>query len=93
MFVRVKRVGDYQYLQVVENLREGKKTRQRVVGTLGRLDHLRASGNIEVLIRSLGRFAERVSVQEAHARGDLEALGEESVGSALILGRLWEKPP
>jgi hypothetical protein len=42
MFVRVKRAGEHKYLQLVENRREGKKTRQRIVATLGRLDRLHA---------------------------------------------------
>lgn len=34
MFPRVKKTGKYQYLQVVENRREGSWTVQRVVATL-----------------------------------------------------------
>ena len=44
MFFRVKRVGSYQYLQIVHSLREGQKVRQQVFATLGRLDELKASG-------------------------------------------------
>ncbi len=69
MFVRVKRAGNYKYLQLVENHREGKQTRQRIVATLGRLDRLHAKGQVDVLLRSLGRFSERVRIQEAHKRG------------------------
>jgi hypothetical protein len=53
MFVRVKRAGSHEYLQLVENHREGKRTRQRIVATLGRLDHLHAKGQVDVLLRSL----------------------------------------
>ena len=38
MFVRVKKSGNYKYLQIVQTYREGKKVKQRVVSTLGRLD-------------------------------------------------------
>ena len=44
MFVRAKKSGPYQYLQVVENRREGTKVVQRVISTLGRLDRLNAKG-------------------------------------------------
>lgn len=58
MYPRVKRVqrGDkaYQYLQLVEGRREGGKVRQKVVATLGRLDELKASGQLE---RWAGAFA------------------------------------
>ena len=37
MFCRTKVSGNNTCLQIVENKREGKKTRQRVVATLGRL--------------------------------------------------------
>ena len=63
MFVRVKRAGKYEYLQLVENRREGKKTRQRIIATLGRLDRLHAKGQVDTLLRSLGRFAERLQIQ------------------------------
>ena len=44
MFVRAKRSGAYEYLQVVESQRIDGKVRQRVIATLGRLDVLRATG-------------------------------------------------
>ena len=40
MFVRAKKSGNYKYLQIVHTYREGKKVKQRVVSTLGRLDKL-----------------------------------------------------
>ena len=40
MFVRVKGKEPNRYLQIVENRREGKRTLQRVVATLGRVDEL-----------------------------------------------------
>jgi hypothetical protein len=40
MFFRIKPSGDRNYLQIVENTRDGAKTRQTVLGTLGRVDEL-----------------------------------------------------
>jgi hypothetical protein len=91
MFVRQKRVGGYTYLQLVENRRVEGKTRQRVVATLGRADVLEATGGVDALLRSLGRFADKAKVQEAYRKGDLVALGEWTVGPSLALGRLWEE--
>ena len=58
MYPRVKKVrrGDqvHQYVQLVEGHREGGKVRQRVVATLGRLDELKASGQLD---RWAGAFA------------------------------------
>ena len=44
MFVRPKKSGKYEYLQVVENQRVDGKVRQRVIATLGRLDVLQCQG-------------------------------------------------
>jgi hypothetical protein len=58
MYPRVKRVrrGDtvHEYVQLVEGHREGGKVRQRVVATLGRLDEMKASGQLD---RFAGAFA------------------------------------
>ena len=34
MFVRVKKVGPYQYLQIAQNRREGKRVKQSIIATL-----------------------------------------------------------
>jgi transposase len=51
VYPRVKRVrrGDqvHEYVQLVEGRREGGKVRQHVVATLGRLDELKASGQLD----------------------------------------------
>jgi hypothetical protein len=49
MFFRDKPAGSYRYLQIVHSVREGKKVRQRVIATLGRLDLLEASGQVGAL--------------------------------------------
>ncbi len=58
MYPRIKRVrrGEqvHEYVQLVEGRREGGKVRQRVVATLGRLDELKASGQLD---RFAGSFA------------------------------------
>ena len=38
MFVRIKKSGKYQYLQVVENRRSFGVIQQRIIGNMGRLD-------------------------------------------------------
>ena len=65
MFVRVKKVGPYQYLQIAENRREGKRVKQSIIATLGRLDKLTASGAFDQLLRSRSaRFAEGKRVKQ-----------------------------
>jgi transposase len=91
MFVRVKRAGGHEYLQIVESRWEDGRTKQRVITTLGRLDHLHAKGQVDVLLRSLGRFAQRLQVQEAHKNGELQAVCTKTIGPALVFGRLWKE--
>ena len=67
MFVRVKGKEPNRYLQIVENRREGKRTLQRVVATLGRVDEL-AGGGVDALLISRSRFAGRVQVLEGYRR-------------------------
>jgi hypothetical protein len=47
MYFRVKRTGSYAYLQIVESFREQLQVRQRVLSTVGRLDTLQASGQLD----------------------------------------------
>jgi hypothetical protein len=40
MFIRVKKIGPYEYLYLVENAREGGRHVQRVIKALGRRDEV-----------------------------------------------------
>jgi hypothetical protein len=73
MFARVKPSGPRKYLQVVENRRDGRRTVQRVVATLGRLDRLEARGDLDSLAKSFARFSDEVRVVRAHGEGRLKA--------------------
>ena len=90
MFVRVKRSGPHEYLQIVQNRREGKRVRQTVVATLGRLDRLAASGAVDQLLRSGARFAERLMVLAEGAGAEPDARVA-SIGPALVFERLWRE--
>ena len=52
MFIRVKKIGNYEYLYLVENAREGGRHVQRVVKALGRRDEVEASGVLDALAAS-----------------------------------------
>jgi transposase len=89
MFVRNKKSGPYEYLQIVENHRNGTKVNQRVISTLGRLDRLIAKGEIESLVRSLSRFSQQTLLVLS---GKSELLAEaKKIGPALIFERLWDQ--
>jgi hypothetical protein len=75
LFARVKKSGCCEYLRIVENRRAGKKTVQRVISTIGRIDHLHAKGGIETLLRSLSRFSEKALLIPS-PKGDVYASGK-----------------
>lgn len=89
MFTRVKKSGKYQYLQIVENVRDGKKVRQRVIGTIGRLDRLEETDEVEKLIRSLAKYSNR-ALLILSGRSAVNA-DSKKIGPALIFERLWEE--
>jgi hypothetical protein len=89
MFARVKKSGLHEYLQLVQNRREGTKTIQRVVATIGRMDQLQAKGEIENLVRSLSRFSEKVLLILS-GKSDIRA-DARKIGPALICERLWKE--
>src|SRR5260370_11223525 len=89
MFVRVKTIGAYEYLYLVENAREGGRHVQRVIKALGRRDEVEASGLVEGLIASAARHSRRSSVLSSFYRGELPELRRASIGADLVFGRLW----
>ena len=91
MFVRAKKSGAYQYLQLVRNERIDGKVRQQVVATLGRLDVLQESGQIDALTASCGRFAQHTAVLEAHRQGQTEAVKTIKIGPPLVFERIWNQ--
>ena len=75
MYFRQKQSGGRVYLQIVESRRTGDKVRQQVIATLGRLDELTASGQLERLLRSGARFAARARALVLEAVRDAPSLG------------------
>jgi transposase len=91
MFFRTKSSGPRSYLQIVENRWEGGRTRQRVIATLGRLDHLQQSGQLDALLASGARLSQSVLLLSAHTQGQLPTITTRRIGPALIFQRLWQQ--
>ena len=89
MFARVKKSGNNQYLQIVENRRENGKVVQRVISTLGRMDQMTEKGEVESLIRSLSRFSERTLLILSD-KSNVSASARK-IGPSLIFERLWKE--
>src|ERR1700675_3622477 len=77
------------YLQIVESHRTGGQVRQRVIATLGRLDELEATGQLDRLLRSGARFARQAMVLDAMRTGEVPAITVRRIGPALLFERLW----
>ena len=69
MFFRQKRSGNRVYLQIVENQWVNGRSQQRVIATVGRLDELQQSGQLEGLLESGAKFAEAALVLTAPPGG------------------------
>src|SRR5512140_1095840 len=91
MFFRTKTSGPRSYLQIVENRWEDGRPRQRVIATLGRLDQLQQSGQLDALLVSGARLAQSVLLLSAHAKGQLPTITTRRIGPALIFERLWRE--
>jgi hypothetical protein len=91
MFFRQKRSGSRVYLQLVENQWVEGRSRQRVIATVGRLEELQQSGQLEGLLQSGAKFAEAALVLTAHREGRVPSIRHRRIGPALIFGRLWEE--
>jgi transposase len=89
MFARIKKSKGYQYLQIVENRRENKKTVQQVIATVGRLDKLQVKGDIETLVKSLSRFSEK-TLLVLSGKSEVNASAKK-IGPSLIFERLWNE--
>jgi hypothetical protein len=91
MFFRVKPAGPRRYLQIVENQWLDGRSRQRVVATLGRLDHLQQDGRLESLLASGARFAQQALLLTALQSGQLDAVSRQRFGPVAICERLWRE--
>src|SRR5256886_16395150 len=93
MYFRKKTSAGRTYLQIVESRREGDQVRQQVIATLGRLEELQASGQLERLLRSGARFAAKAMVLSAAADDTATEIASPRTGPARGFERLWPGAP
>ena len=91
MFFRKKVNKGHTYIQLVENRREGGRTRQRQLASLGRLDELQASGSLDELLKSGGKFAQSAAVIAGARSGELDQVRSQRIGAAVVFERLWQE--
>jgi hypothetical protein len=91
MFFRVKPSGPRRYLQLVQNYWDQGRSRQRVLLTLGRLEQLQDSGQLDALLASGGRLAQNLLILSAHQNGQAPVVSTRRLGPALVFERLWQE--
>ena len=70
MFFRKKKVGKYEYLQIVESYRNKEGSiRQKVMLTLGNLQELQIKGKLDSLLESGAKFSEKLAIISEHKAG------------------------
>ena len=85
--------GGRAYLQIVESRRDGAQVRQQVIATLGRIEDLRDSGQLERLLRSGARFAAKAIVVNAVAEGAVTANARRGASGPLWCSNACGKRP
>jgi hypothetical protein len=95
MFTRLKTLRangrTYQYVHIVENRWDGGKVRQRIVGSLGRLDELLASGDLKRVIEGLVQHCPQVKLAKAEREATLSTESDKVWGPVLVFERLWRE--
>jgi len=91
MFVREKRIGPYTYLYLVETVREGGKTKQRIIRNLGRKEEVEKRGDLDRLLRSAARLAQRSMILSLLDEGAVPQLQCKRTGPPLLFERLWRE--
>jgi hypothetical protein len=95
MFPRIKhsviKGHQYDYLQIIESYREGRKVRQKVLANLGRIDELVDSGKLDRLVAGLSQYSVAWRGYKAFLEGRIDGCVTKTWGPALVFERLWEK--
>jgi transposase len=91
MFFRSKKSGPRTYLQLVENHWRDGRPQQTVLATLGRLDELQDSGQVDALLTSGARFAQKLLVLSEYQHNNLPVIRTRRWGAALVFEKLWRE--
>lgn len=91
MFFRTKKSGPRSYLQIVENHWRDGRPQQTVLVTLGRLEQLQAAGQIDALLTSGSRFADKLLVLSAHQKQQVPVIQTRRWGAPLVFEKLWRE--
>lgn len=91
MFIRSKKTKDYIYLQLVESKWVDGRPKQVVLKSLGRLDTLQETGQLDGLLRSGMRFSKELAVLDAHKNGQSVKTKSSKTGAAIVFEKIWKE--
>jgi transposase len=93
MFFRLKKSGQRQYLQIVQNHWDKSMgiPRQQVLATLGRFDHIVDKGSLKSLLASGERFCNELVVLSDYKKGKSKQITTRRIGPVLVFERLWKE--
>jgi hypothetical protein len=91
MFVREKPIGPYRYVYLVESVREGGRTKQRIIKNLGRKEQVDAKGDLDRLARSAARLAQRSMILSLVDQDGAPILATRRIGPSLAFERSWRE--
>jgi hypothetical protein len=91
MFFRTKKSGPRTYLQIVQNHWRDGRPQQTVLATVGRLEELQAAGQVDALLTSGARFAEKLLILGEHQKGNLPVIRTRRWGAPLVFEKLWRE--
>jgi transposase len=91
MFFRTKKSGPRSYLQIVENHWRDGRPQQSVLATIGRLDELQAKDQVDALLTSGARFAQKLLILSEHKQGKLPVIRSRRWGAPLVFEKLWQE--
>lgn len=77
------------YLQIARSYREAGKVKREILFSLGRLDVLQATGQIDTLVKSLSRFATRQQLIDLSK--DVSVSQVYHLGAAHVVSRMMER--
>ena len=89
MVVREKRIGPYTYVYLVETVREDGRVKQRIIRNLGRKEDVERRGDLDRLVRSAARLAQRSIILSPVDEAGVPRLGCMRIGPPLLFERLW----
>jgi len=88
MFIRVIKVKNHSYLNIIETFRQGGKVKQRSLGSLGRVDKLKTSGQLIKLALNLLEFAQKKVLLLDNLK--LKEISRKNWGAVRILKKIWD---